>query len=106
MNKLGENLKKEQIAGCKRYMRWYRVVDGKLRLFVDESRKNDKGEPLNYIFREENTALLGTRLSTYEKYKDLEAQVFIKPDSKSLYTEYEVKSWGIYDDKYLEIIFA
>ena len=36
MKKIGENLRKEQIAECKGYMRWYRVIDGELRLFVNE----------------------------------------------------------------------
>ena len=36
MKKLRTNLKKEDIALSKGYMRWYRVVEDEVRLFINE----------------------------------------------------------------------
>lgn len=40
MRKIGEPLKKEKVAGCKGYMKWYRVIEDELRLFINEKALN------------------------------------------------------------------
>ena len=35
MKKLRSNLKKEEIAGSKGYMKWYRTFDNEIRVFVN-----------------------------------------------------------------------
>ena len=39
----------------------------------------------------------------YEKHKNLEVKLFIKADAGTLYSEYEVKSWGL-NEKGIEVI--
>ena len=46
MKILQRGLKKEEIAQAKRYMRWYRVIDNEMRLFVNLGLVTDKGELL------------------------------------------------------------
>ena len=41
----------------------------------------------------------------YEKHKNLEVKLFIKADAGTLYSEYEVKSWGL-NDKGIEVILS
>lgn len=110
MKKIGENLKKEQIAGCKGYMRWYRIIDGELRLFINEKALNDNGEKLNNVYYTKNVAYLcvdGMDYCNkfYERFKEFPVRVYIKSDLGTLYNEFEVKSFGICD-KGLEVIFA
>ena len=110
MKRISEALKKEQIAGSKGYVKWFRVIDGQLRLFVNENSVNKQGEKLNFIYYKENKALLCLDDITcsndfYEKYKNYDVRVFIKFDSYTLYNEYEVKSFGICNEG-LEVLFA
>ncbi|MDY7062898.1 MAG: hypothetical protein SO136_08315 [Sarcina ventriculi] len=110
MKKIRENLRKDQIAECKGYMRWYRVIDGELRLFINEKALNEHGEKLNNVYYTKNIAYLCVDGIDYcnkfhERFKDLPVRVYIKSDGGSLYNEYEVKSFGICD-KGLEVIFA
>ena len=108
MKKLRTNLKKEDIALSKGYMKWYRVIGDEVRLFINERTLNDKNEVVNKIYWKDNRAELcidsfDYSKKFYEKHKNLEVKLFIKPDGVSLYSEYEVKSWGL-NDKGLEII--
>ena len=48
MNILQRGLKKEEIAQAKRYMRWYRVIDNEMRLFVNLGLVTDKGDNSKY----------------------------------------------------------
>ena len=109
MRKIGEPLKKEKVAGCKGYMKWYRVIEDELRLFINEKALNENGGKLNYIYYKENRALLcadGIEYSKefYERFKDFKVRVFIKSDVGALYSEYEVESFGLCD-RGLEVVF-
>lgn len=100
--KIRENLKKEHIAGSKGYMKWYRVFDNELRLFVNEKALNENNEKLNIIYWRENRAILcvdGLEYSKkfYEKHKELDVKFFVKSDVGALYSEYAVKSFGLCD---------
>ncbi|HEY5576094.1 MAG TPA: hypothetical protein VIK34_05190 [Clostridiaceae bacterium] len=110
MIKLRSNLKKEDIALSKGYMRWYRVVGDEIRLFVNERAVNENEGLLNKIDYKKNTAELcidGLEYATkfYEDHKQLKIKFFAKPDGVALYSEYEVKDWGL-NEKGIEIIFA
>ena len=41
----------------------------------------------------------------YEKHKNLDVKLFIKSDGGALYSEYEVKSWGL-NEKGIEVILS
>ena len=47
IKKLRTNLKKEDIALSKGYMRWYRVVEDEVRLFINERAVNNNKEAVN-----------------------------------------------------------
>ena len=49
MKKLRTNLRKEDIALSKGYMRWYRVVENEVRLFINERALNNNKEAVNKI---------------------------------------------------------
>ena len=89
MKKLRTNLRKEDIALSKGYMRWYRVVENEVRLFINELCIDSFDYSKNF----------------YEKHKNLEVKLFIKADAGTLYSEYEVKSWGL-NDKGIEVILS
>ena len=96
MKKLRTNLKKEDIALSKGYMRWYRVVEDEVRLFINERAVNNNKEAVNKIYWKENRAELcidsfDYSKKFYEKHKNLEVKLFIKADAGTLYSEYEVK---------------
>lgn len=100
MKKLRTNLKKEEIALVKGYMRWYRVVENELRLFVNERAVNKNKEIINKIYWKESRAALCVESleyaeNFYNNHKNLEVKLFIKSDAGALYSEYEVKSWGL-----------
>lgn len=110
MKKLRTNLKKEDIALSKGYMRWYRVVENEIRLFINERAINDNKEIVNKIYWKDSRAefcidSLEYSKKFYEKHKDLDVKVFIKSDGGALYSEYEVKSWGV-NEKCIEVIFT
>ena len=50
MKKLRSNLRKEEIAMSKGYMRWYRVIEDEVRLFINESGKSDNNIGLNKLY--------------------------------------------------------
>ena len=107
--KLRGNLTKEEIALTKGYMKWYRVVEDELRLFVNERALNDNKQPLNKIYWKEKRAELCIDeleyfIKFYDKFKDYKPRVFIKSDVGALYSEYEVEDWGL-NDKVIEIKF-
>ena len=56
MRKLRDNFKKEEIAGSKGYMKWYRAFDNEVRLFINERFLNSNNEIVNKIFWRENRA--------------------------------------------------
>lgn len=98
MKKLRDNLKKEEIAGSKGYMKWYRAFDNEVRLFINERCLNANNEIVNKIFWKENRALICIGANEdnkwfYEKYKDYDAKFFVKSDVGALYSEYEIKEW-------------
>ena len=100
MNILQRGLKKEQIAQAKRYMRWYRVIDNEMRLFVNLGFVTDKGEIGNKIDYKNNKAYLCMAdleysEKFYNKNKHLKVRLYAKEDAKSLYDEYEVLDWTI-----------
>lgn len=108
MNKLRTNLKKEEIALSKGYMRWYRVVEEEVRLFINERATNEKKEVLNKIYWRENRAELcvdGLEYAKkfYEAHKHLKVKLFVKADTVALYSEYEVERWGL-NDNGIEVI--
>ena len=103
MNILQRGLKKEEIAQAKRYMRWYRVIDNEMRLFV-------KGEIANTIDYKNNKAYLCMAdleysKKFYNKNKHYKVRLYAKNDEKSLYDEYEVKDWFL-SEKGLELDLA
>ena len=109
MKKLRSNLKKEEIALTKGYMKWYRVVENVLRLFINEKALNDNNELLNKIYWKENRAELCVNgydysVNFYEKFKDYSLKVFVKSDIGALYSEYEVESWGV-NERAIEVKF-
>lgn len=109
MREIRENLKKEEIALCKGYMRWYRVIEDELRLFVNADKTNDEGKFLNKIYWDENRAELCINdmeycNKFYERFKQLNIRIFIRFNEKPLYSEYEVKDWGI-NNKGIEVKF-
>lgn len=109
MKKLSSNLKKEEIALSKGYMRWYRVVDNEIRLFVNEKALSEQGLLLNKIYWKENRGILcvdGIEYATkfYEAYKHYKLRFYIKAEVGALYSEYEVDSWGLCD-RGIEVIF-
>ena len=108
MKKLRTNLKKEDIALSKGYMRWYRVVENEVRLFINERALNNNKEVINRIYWKDGRAELcidsfDYSQKFYEKYKKLDVKLFIKSDGGALYSEYEVKSWGL-NEKGIEVI--
>ena len=108
MKKLRSNLKKEEIAGSKGYMKWYRTFDNEIRLFVNERALNENNEPLNKILWKENKALLcigGMEYNKdfYGKFKDYTVKFFVKSDMGALYSEYEVKEWFLGEEA-IEVI--
>lgn len=108
MKKLRTNLKKEDIALSKGYMRWYRVIENEVRLFINERAVNNNKEAVNKIYWKDSRAELCIdsfeySKKFYEKHKKLDVKLFIKADAGILYSEYEVKSWGL-NDKGIEVI--
>lgn len=102
MTEIGTDLKKEEIALSKGYMRWYRVIENEVRLFVNEEAVNKDGQIINKIFYKDNRAELcvdnfSYAEKFYNKHKHLNARLFVKPNAKSLYTEYKVKQWNLSD---------
>lgn len=100
MKKLRSNLRKEEIAMSKGYMRWYRVIDNEVRLFINESGKGSNNVGLNKLYYKDSRAELCINdyeyaKGFYEKHKNLKPRLFVKPDSVSLYCEYEVIEWGL-----------
>ena len=109
MKKLSSNLKKEEVALSKGYMRWYRAVDNEIRLFVNEKAVNEQGLLLNKIYWKENRGILcvdGIEYAAkfYEAYKDYKVRFYIKAEIGALYSEYEVEKWGLCD-RGIEVIF-
>ena len=110
MNILQRGLKKEEIAQAKRYMRWYRVIDNEMRLFVNLGLVTDKGEIANTIDYKNNKAYLCMAdleysKKFYNKNKHYKVRLYAKNDAKSLYDEYEVKDWSL-SEKGLELDLA
>ena len=101
MNILQRGLKKEEIAQAKRYMRWYRVIDNEMRLFVNLGLVTDKGEIANTIDYKNNKAYLCMADLEYSK-KFYNKNKHYKV---SLYDEYEVKDWFL-SEKGLELDLA
>ena len=62
MKIIQRGLKKEEIALAKRYMRWYRVIDNEMRLFVNLGFVTDKGELGNKIDYKNNKGILSHRI--------------------------------------------
>ena len=109
MKKLRNNLKKEEIASSKGYMKWYRAFDNEVRLFINERCLNANNEIVNKFFLKENRALIciGANENNrwfYEKYKDYYAKFLVKSDVGALYSEYEVKE-GYLVENGIEVIF-
>ena len=105
-----KRIKKEQIAQAKRYMRWYRVIDNEMRLFVNESFRNHEGQIGNKIDYKNNKAYLCMAdleysKKFYNKNKHYKVRLYAKNDAKSLYDEYEVKDWFL-SEKGLELDLA
>ena len=103
MKKLRSNLKKEEIAGSKGYMKWYRAFDNEIRVFINERFTNENNEIVNKILWKENKALIcigAIKHSEwfYERYKDYDLKFFVKSDMGALYSEYEVKEWFLGED--------
>lgn len=108
MKKLASNLKKEDIAMAKGFMQWCRVVEGELRLFVNEKQKSQDGVLHNKIDWKNNIAYLCINdfeysKDFYEKNKEYKVRMFVKADVGALYSEYAVKSWYL-GEKSLEVI--
>ncbi|WP_238860162.1 hypothetical protein [Clostridium sp. YIM B02569] len=108
MKKIASNLTKEQIAMAKGYRQWCRVVEGELRLFVNEKQKSDTGILHNKIDWKNNIAYLCINdfeysKGFYEKNKDYQVRIFVKADAGNLYSEYAVKSWDLGENS-LEVI--
>lgn len=108
MKKLASNLKKEDIAMTKGYMQWCRVVEGELRLFINEKQKNDEGVFHNKVDWKNNIAYLCINdfeysKDFYEKNKEYKVRMFVKADVGTLYSEYAVTSWSL-GEKSLEVI--
>ena len=100
MKKLRSNLRKEEIALSKGYVRWYRVIENEIRLFVNESCKSDDNVGLNKLYYKDSRAELCINdyeyaKNFYEKHKDLTPKFFVKTDAGALYSEYEVSDWGL-----------
>ncbi|MDO4535768.1 MAG: FimB/Mfa2 family fimbrial subunit [Clostridium perfringens] len=109
MKKLRSDLKKEDIALTKGHMKWYRVVEDEIRLFINEKAVNNKSFN-NKIYWKENRGELSVEdlessKKFYDKNKHLNIKVFIKNDSGTLYSEYKVKNWGL-SDTGIEVIFS
>ncbi|MCH1959705.1 hypothetical protein [Romboutsia hominis] len=110
MKILQRGLKKEQIAQARGYMRWYRVIDNELRLFVNENLRTDKGEAVNKVdYKNSKAYLCMDSLEYSEKFynknKHLKVRLYIKADVGSLYNEYEVIDWCL-SEKGLELNLA
>lgn len=100
MKILQRGLKKEQIANSRGYMRWYRVIDNELRLFVNENLRTYTGKDVNKVDYRNNKAYLcmdSLEYSNkfYNKNKHLKVRLYIKSDAGSLYNEYEVIDWSL-----------
>lgn len=107
MKKLRSNLRKEDIALVKGYMRWYRVVEDEVRLFINEKATNYKEELVNKIYWRAELCIdvFDYAKKFYEDHKHLEVKLFVKSDVGALYSEYEVKEWGL-NEKGIELILA
>ncbi|KAI3345641.1 hypothetical protein FDB55_11165 [Clostridium botulinum] len=110
MKQLRGNLKKQDIALSNGYMKWYRIIDGKLRVFINENHVNHNNELLNKIYWRENRGEICINVPEYcEKFykahKALELEFFVKNNVSSLYFQYEVKDWSL-KDNYIEVIFT
>lgn len=110
MKKLRSNLTKEEIAMCKGYRQWYRVIEDEVRLFINESGKSKNNVILNKLYYKDSRAELCINdyeyaKNFYEKHKHLTPKLFVKPDAASLYCEYEVVEWGL-NDKGIEVKLA
>ncbi len=109
MKKLADRLKRIDITLAKGYMKWYRVIDNELRLFINEQGTDDSGQLHNKLYWKENRAELcidSLEYATkfYYNYKDYKVRFFIRPESGNLYSEYSVNSWGL-NENGIEIIF-
>ena len=67
MKKLRTNLRKEDIALSKGYMRWYRVVENEVRLFINERAVNNNKEAVNKIYWKDSRAELCIDSFDYSK---------------------------------------
>ena len=110
MKILQRGLKKEQIAQAKRYMRWYRVIDNEMRLFINLGLVTEQGEIANTIDYKNNKAYLCMAdleysKKFYNKNKHYKVRLYAKNDARSLYDEYEVKDWSL-SEKGLELELA
>ena len=110
MKIIQRGLKKEQIAQANRYMRWYRVIDNEMRLFVNLGLVTDKGELGNKLDYKNNKAYLCMAdleysKKFYNKNKHFKVRLYAKENAKSLYNEYEVLDWYL-SDKGLELDLA
>ena len=105
MKILQRGLKKEEIAQAKRYMRWYRVIDNEMRLFVNLGLVTDKGEIANTIDYKNDKAYLCMADLEYSKKFYNKVRLYAKTDASSLYNEYEVKGWYL-SEKGLELDLA
>lgn len=93
----------------KGYMKWYRVIEDELRLFVNEKHLSEKNERINIIYWKENRAELcidGFEYAKkfYENNRNLSVKFFVKANVGALYSEYAVKDWGLCP-KGIEVIF-
>lgn len=110
MREVASNLKRE-VTRCKGYMRWYRAFcdNNELRLFINEKQLNESKERVNIVYWNENKADLcldavDYAKSFYDKYKNYNIRIFIRPIAGALYSEYVVNSWNV-TDRAMEIVF-
>lgn len=109
IKKLASNLKKSEVALTQSYKNWYRLVEGEIRLFINETSIHDKEKLENVVDWKNNKADLcisdlESAEKFYEENKEYKVRFFIKPYSVDLYSEYAVKSWGMKNTG-LELIF-
>ena len=87
MKKLRTNLRKEDIALSKGYMRWYRVVENEVRLFINERAVNNNKEAVNKIYWKDSRAELCIDSFDYSK-NFYEKDMNLKIDSWIKYMAY------------------
>ena len=99
MKILARNLKKEEIALQKGYMKWYKVINNEeLRFFINESKRDENGDLSNIIDWKNNIAYLCISSREYNEkfyanHKNLKARLFVKENDNSLYNELAVVDW-------------